>query len=366
MDKKESLLNRIRGWFPQEPLLKKAFHVQSKPTKTVLPPSSWESTSTFVAYYFLAALFAWEFLVMNDNPLGWVFVVGGYALASGNWAACIYRLNRWHLLDWDYLKVLFGTSAVIIVTANVLFAFTLLNSVNYWIISAVDISIFTALFALRGRVVGVGKTALRRKMSVLFALAGIILLVCSMSQVYHVEAKLTPVGHFASIVPENPFILNQSIPDVEVAQNLTTNNYVDFEIIVARLYAHQTEVSGVSVQVTNQSASASSTPETYFYYNSFTNGSSIYWQPPQNGTYYFRLHYDYVVPVQMDVSISYSWSTNEMLPTKVYNPLLSEFMTPTLILAVALLAASLAFSIRRTRETIASKPPSKFGSSLWS
>ncbi len=351
MNAKKSLKNRVRGWFPQEPLLKKAFHIQSKPVKTVLPPTPWESTSTFVVGQFLAAMFAWEFTLFNNFgvqiPFGWILIVVGYAVAAGQWVASIYRLNRWHLLDWNYLKVLFGTSAVIIVTANVLFAFTLLNSVTYWITSAVDISIFTALFALRGRVVGVRKTALRRKLSVWFALAGIVLLVCSMSQVYHVEAKLTSVGHEASIVPENPFILNQSIPDVEVAQNLTTNNYVDFEIIVARLYSHQTEVSGVSVQVTNQSASAPSTPEIYYYIYNVTNWASRTWHPPQNSTYYFKLHYDYVVPDQMDITIDYSWATNETVPTRGYNPILGQFTTPALAGSLALLALSVAIPARQ-------------------
>ena len=258
----------------------------------------------------------------------------------------VRELRKRHALNDNYRILLLALSGSVVAAAGALLWLRIINPVGYFATSIIGVSVFTTFYAFTGRLSQKANVDVHRTLRVLFAVSGIVTLVFSMALVYHVEGKLTPIGHDAIIVQAG-FTLSHPIPDSEVAQNLTTADHVGFDIIVARLGPNQTEASGFSVQVTNQSASAPTSPYIFFYINNVTNWASRSWQPWQNGTYYFRLHYDYVVPDQMDISISYSWGTNEMVPTRVYNSILGEFTTPALVGALALLALSVAIPARQ-------------------
>ena len=67
---------------------------------------------------------------------------------------------------------------------------------------------------------------------------------------------------------------------------------------------------------------------------------------PKNGSYVFTLHFNHIASNYVWVGVTRVWSTIEMRPSVVARPLLAQFMAPTLILAAALLASSVAIPIR--------------------
>ena len=318
-----------------------------------IPADFWTCIGYFLCWPIISSVFvflaAWA---GSENPaLAGIFLpqMGVY------FSLGVRELRKRHALNDNYRILLLALSGSVVAAAGALLWLRIINPVGYFATSIIGVSVFTTFYAFTGRLSQKANVDVHRKLSLCLALLGIALLALSLAQVSHVEAKQTRGLHGGPVVIVNThFVLNNSIPGVEVAENLTTNDYVYFEINVVRVDAVQNEASSVSVQVTNQSASASSTPKIYLSL-SVTNWVSKAWDPTENGTYYFRLHYDYVVPDQMDVTIGYDVYSYELVPTKVYDPVLSQFMAPVLVSALALLAMSLSFSVRRVSEIRALK-----------
>jgi len=329
-----------------------------------IPANFWTCIGYFLYWPIISSVFVFlEVWAGSENPI----LAGIFLPQMGLYFSIgVRELRKRHALNDYYRILLLALSGSVVAAAGALLWLGLINPVGYFATSIIGISVFTTSYAFTGRLSQRANVDVHRKLSLFLALLGIALLALSLAQVSHVEAKPTRGLHAGPVVIANTsFVLNNSVPDLDVAENLTTNDYVYFEINVAQVDAVQNEASSISVQVTHQSTSALSTPKIYLSL-SVTSWVSKAWYPPENGTYYFRLHYDYVVPDHISVTIGYDVYTYKLVQTKVYDPILSEFMAPTLILALATLAASLAFSIRRTQETMASKLQSESGGSLWS
>ena len=194
----------------------------------------------------------------------------------------VRELRKRHALNDNYRILLLALSGLVVAAAGALLWLRFINPFGYFVTSIIGVSVFTTFYALTGRLSQKTNVEVHRVLRVLFAVAGIVMLVLSLAVAYHVEAKLTPVGHSAAIVQAG-FTLSHPIPDSEVVQNLTTADHVGFEIIVARLAPDQTEASGFSVQVTNQSASAPTSPYIFFYVNNVTNWASRSWSRGKTG-----------------------------------------------------------------------------------
>ena len=191
----------------------------------------------------------------------------------------VRELRKRHALNDNYRILLLALSGSVVAAAGALLWLRIINPVGYFATSMIGVSVFTTFYAFTGRLSLRANVEVHRKLRLCLALLGIALLALSLAQVSHVEAKQTRGLHGGPVVIVNTdFVLNSSIPDVEVAQNLTTNDYVYFEINIVRVDAVQNEASSVSVQVTNQSASASSTPKIYLSL-SVTNWISRAWDP---------------------------------------------------------------------------------------
>jgi hypothetical protein len=320
---------RIKEWFLSQP--------QSKIGQiTNLPANILKFTTYFLFAPLLGALLIYETAMLN--AVGEIFITGLYICLS------IYWLKEIHVLGDVYRGFLFISAIAATVIAGVLLWLTVVNFISYWIISIVAISVFTLLYGL-GNLGQVRTRRILKVLSVCLAIIGLISLIFSLALVYHLEDRLTPVSHGEGILVTD-FTLNRSIPDTQVPKNLTANDWVDIEIIVAHIL-HANGASSVDFQISNQSSSSSSTPQVYFSSNNITNWISKHWEAPQNGTYYFTLHYNYTVETVFDIAIGRSWSTNEMLPTKISNPLLADYITPTLLATSILLATSMTIPIQQ-------------------
>jgi hypothetical protein len=163
-----------------------------------------------------------------------------------------------------------------------------------------------------------------------------------------VEDRWISVPQGATIA-SGRFNTDQPVPDTEIPANLTTRERLHFEIIVARSYPHQAAGSSVTFTISNQSLS--SKEPTYVYFTNDKIGLPddyyMFWSAPENGTYYFTLNYNLSSGNFISYDISKGWSINQPIQVNVFTPLLSQYVVPMLIVAAALLAASIAVPIRK-------------------
>lgn len=320
---------RIKELFIYQP------YRQIGPT-TIFIANFWKFTACFLfAPLFTAVLI---FGTVVQGAVGEISIIGVYL------GLVVFWLKTAHALQGKFKGLLFMGSTATTVVAGALLWLTIIDAVGFWTIALLAIPVFTLLYGWES----LGQPRTRRilkALSVCFVIIGLISLVFSLALVYHVEDRLTAVSHHENII-RTDFTLNQSIPDVRVPKNLTVNDTIGIEVTVVH-FLHVNGSSSLDVQISNQSLSSPSTPEVYFSATNRTTWISKQWVVPQNGTYYFTIHYNYTVETEFDVSIGRGWITNEMLPTKIATPYLAEFMAPTLLAASTLLATSIAIPIQQ-------------------
>ncbi|GEM_PF-2590366 len=184
----------------------------------------------------------------------------------------------------------------------------------------------------------------------LLAILGIILLIASLTPTSHFEdrLKLVPQGE---TVASNRFTLDHPLADTEIAANLTTNERLYFEIIIAKMLPKPYGNSSVTFTISNQSLSSGNPKQIIFTNDQIGLQGDYYmhWSPLQNGTYYFTLHYNYSGLNQIWYLISKGWNTLEPIQVPVYTPALAMYTAPVVVLGAALLAFSLVVFARKNR-----------------
>jgi len=196
-----------------------------------------------------------------------------------------------------------------------------------------------------------GLPNIRKYLSLLLVILGVILLLASFTLTSHVEDRLTLVPQGATIA-SGSFNTDQPRPDTEIPTNLTTQERLYFEIIVARSYPHQTVGSSVTFTISNQSLSSNETAHVYFTNDKIGLPDDYYmhWSAPENGSYYFTLNYNLSAGNFISYDISKAWSTYDPVQVVVYTPLLAQYMALGMIPAALLLAASTIALIRKTQK----------------
>jgi hypothetical protein len=349
MNVKKSLENRIRGWFPQEPILKKTFQVQGMTKSSNSKSTFWENTSRFVSCIVFIEILILE-IVQFDFP--WNFYINLSIIAFFIGLTGFLLRRKQGLNDW-YSGILFVNALAIIGFTGVLFWFTIINFTGYAIISIVILSVFSLPYALVEKLkktdsLPQGGRNKHKIISTIFVLAGIILLVFSLALASHVEQRLGAVEHNENFLRQT-FYLTQQIPDTTLSANLTTQDGLAFGIFPASVVPHSSNYSSIDFSISYQPAFGEPLVKVYERNNisSHTADGSGGWSVTQNGTYILNLHYNYNGTTHVNENIGRYWSTTEPVPTTLYTPLLATYMVPTLIIASALLIGSIAIPIQQ-------------------
>ena len=126
------------------------------------------------------------------------------------------------------------------------------------------ITILYILVRPKWRLLKPGWPNTRKYLSLLLAILGIILLIASLTPTSHFEdrLKLVPQGE---TVASNRFTIDHPLADTEIAANLTTNERLYFEIIIAKMLPKPYGNSSVTFTVSNQSLSSSSPKNVYLH-----------------------------------------------------------------------------------------------------
>jgi hypothetical protein len=273
-----------------------------------------------------------------------------------------------------FSKILFLSALILIVLSGIFFSFHIITSIGFLAISLVTVPALTLLYAWVGKFSkqadshSYQATNKHKIISVIFVLAGIILLVFSFALVSHMEQRLGEVSHYQKLLSQD-FNLTQQIPDTTLSANLTTQDRLAFGIFPADYFnPHSKGYSSVDFSVSYQPALGEPLVVVYEYDNiSGYNRDPIGgWSVTQNGTYILNLHYNYNATAHVNENIGRYWSTTELVPTTVYTPLLATYMTTVLIAASALLIVSVAIPIQQLlrEKSVKNKQSSEFNPTL--
>jgi hypothetical protein len=195
-----------------------------------------------------------------------------------------------------------------------------------------------------------GWPSIDRSLPRLLAVLGIIVLISSFALTSHMEDRLKSVPQGATIASDH-FSTDQPRPDTEIKANLTTQERLYFEIMVARTYAHQPVGSSVTFTISNQSLSSNEPTHVYFSNDKIglPNDYYMHWSAPENGTYYFTLNYNLSNGNFISYSITKGWNATEPIQVAVYTPVLGWYAVPVVILSAALFIASAVLFIGKSR-----------------
>ncbi len=338
MNEKKNLWSHLRGWFPQEPVLKvPQIHFLIKQSSKPWNLSK-NISSFFYGQLLLGSFIINLFMVSSTNEF-LALILSCFIVAFIG--ITVYNLRKYHGLQDLLSGGLFAASIGVVIVSAFLFSLKTLSATNSIILVIFSMAVFTILYAL---VQSAGKIGIRlphKAMVFSLALIGIIALVPSLSVAYHDEDK-TEVTHQQNIFSEY-FNLSRQLPDEVVNINLTTADKI--EIDMTKQHGANVD-SYASIVFTVSDRNLSSSAKIYFSSNTIDSWFTQTWTPPQNGTYVFTLHFNHIASNYVWVGVTRVWSTIEMRPSVVARPLLAQFMAPTLILAAALLAASVAIPIR--------------------
>ena len=338
MNEKKSLWSHIRGWFPQEPVLKvPQIHFLIKQSSKPWNLSK-NISSFFYGQLLLGSFIINLFMVSSTNEF-LALILSCFIVAFIG--ITVYNLRKYHGLQDLLSGGLFAASIGVVIVSAFLFSLKTLSATNSIILVIFSMPVFTILYAL---VQSAGKIGIRLPHKALvfsLALIGIIALVPSLSVAYHNE-DTTEVTHQQNIFSEY-FNLSRQLPDEVVKISLTTQDHVLVDMTKEQ-NANFDPSANVLFTISDQPLN----PNATVYFSSSTLDSLWVksWDVPQNGTYVFTLHFNHIASNYVWVGVTRVWSTIEMIPSVVATPLLAQFMAPTLILAAALLAASVAIPIR--------------------
>jgi hypothetical protein len=355
MNIKKSLEKRIRGWLPKEPTLP-ANRTTNSSEQTPIPTggSRLKSLENIVSFAFPTATisitaFLFSLAVHNNDFYIYYFLM---------WLPLFFSttdLWRRHGLNSMFSKIFLSSSWVFSIASLILLSFSILNSIGYLAISLVSTSVFTFLYAWVERPSNKTDAAPTRSKSIskfvctLFAVAGIVFLVFSLSLTSHVEAKLGVVNHSEALFRRGVFYLNESLPDSTVSANLTTRDTLSVIVMVGRIVGFPREYSSIDLTI-SQNSSAGATPVIVYKLDNITSAMPdpvLYWSVPQNGTYDITFHHNYNGTAAVEESVVKRWSASELVPTTIYTPLLGSFWDPVLAFSSILLFISIAIPIHR-------------------
>jgi hypothetical protein len=198
MNSKRSLQNRIRGWFPQEPVLKVS-RIQLFIKQSSKPWDLSKNMSNFlygqlyaslsIIYLFMGGLIN-EFLVIFWSCFSVVFI-----------GITVYNLRKYHGLQDIFSGVLFAASIGTPVAGGFLFWLKILSAMNSIILVISSMAVFTLLYAWVQRAGKMGIRLPHKALAFSLALIGIIALASSLAVVYHIEDR-TEVTHKQDIFSE--------------------------------------------------------------------------------------------------------------------------------------------------------------------
>ena len=296
-----------------------------------------------------AASYATMDLMLLTNSTGLGDVLSGLSVPL--WTLTVYpilaimnvcalvALYRWR--KWGFYVLL--TSALALFTMNIVIVGFRPES----IVGLIGIAVSYVLLRTKWSLLKSGWPNVHKHLSLLLAIAGIILVISSLALTSHVEDRLISVPKTETIA-HNGFYTNQSIPDTEIQANLTTQERLHFGIIVARVYSHMSNGSSVTFTISNQSLTSGKPTNVYFTNDQIglPNDYYMYWSAPENGTYYFTLNYNLTAGNYISYGISKATHVEESVQVAVFTPYFTQYLAPTMILASALLATSIAIQTR--------------------
>jgi len=335
---KKILEARIRGWFPQEPVLKVS-RIQLLIKQSSKPWDLSKNISSFLYGQLFLGLFIINlFMVRSTNEFLVLFLSCVIVAFIG---MTVYNLRKYHGLQ-DLLSCgLFAASIGTVIAGAFLYWLKVLSAMNSIVLVISSMAIFTLLYACVQKAGKIGIRLPHKLLVFSLALIGIIALVPSLSVAYHVEDR-TEVTHQQNIFSEY-FNLSRQLPDEVVNINLTTADKI--EIDMTKQHGANVD-SYASIVFTVSDRNLSSSAKIYFSSNTIDSWFTQTWTPPKNGSYVFTLHFNYEAANYVWVGVTRVWSTIEMIPSVVATPLLTQFTIPTMALAAALLAAGISIPIR--------------------
>jgi hypothetical protein len=355
MNIKKSLEKRIRGWLPKEPTLP-ANRTTNSSEQTPIPTggSRLKSLENIARFAFPMATisitaFLFSLAVHDDDFYIYYFLILLPLLFSTT------DLGRRHGLNSVFSKIFLASSWVFSIASLILLSFSILNSIGYLAISLVSTSVFTLLYAWVERPSNKTDAAPMRSKSIskfvctLFAVAGIVFLVFSLSLTSHVEVKLGVVNHSEALFHRGVFYLNESIPDSTVTANLTTRDTLTVTIIVAHIIGYPRQYSSIDFSI-SQKSSVDAAPLVVYEMDNITSAwldPFLSWSVPKDGTYDISFHHNYNGTAAVEEIVVKRWSASELVPTTIYLPLLGSFWGTVLAFSSILLFISVAISIHR-------------------
>lgn len=255
-------------------------------------------------------------------------------------ACTLVALYRWR--KWGFYVLL--TSSLVAFTMNV----AILGLKFEFIAGLLGIVLIYILLRPKWSMLESGWPHMRKSLSLVLAILGIILLISSFALTSHVEDRLISVPQTKDIANDG-FYSNQTVPDAEIQANLTTQERLHFQIMIARYYPHMSNGSSVKFTISNQSLSSDKPTNIYFSNDKIglPNDYYMYWSAPENGTYYFTLNYNLSAGNFISYDISKVSHIEEPIQVLVFTPLLPQYLMPILILtSAALLVTGIAIPIR--------------------
>jgi hypothetical protein len=338
MNSKRSLQNRVRGWFPQEPVLKVS-RIQLFIKQSSKPWDLGKNMSNFLyGQLFLGLFIIYLFMVGSINdflviiwPCFMVVYIG----------ITVYNLRKYHGLQDIFSGGLFAASIGTVIVGAFLFWLKILSAMNSIILVISSMAVFTLLYAWVQRAGKMGIRLPHKSLAFSLALIGIIALASSLAVVYHIEDR-TEVTHQQNIFSEY-FRLSRQLPDEVVNISLTTQDHFLVDMTKAQ-NANLDSSASILFTISDQPLSSNAT--VYFSANTIDSWYIKSWDVPKNGTYVFTLHFNYIAANYVWVGVTKVWSTIEMIPSEVATPLLAELMIPTIIVAAASLTTSVSIPIQ--------------------
>ncbi|MCW4023852.1 MAG: hypothetical protein NWF01_02315 [Candidatus Bathyarchaeota archaeon] len=347
MNIKKSLEHRVKGWFPKGPNMPDKMNLQYRQVEPFAskPKSNIWKNIAFITGVMAVAVYLYSIVLSKGD----VFLFFDFDIrllfipVLMSWVIFWLRRQR-GLHDW-YSGLLLTSAIGMVMGAGLLFWFAILDFIGYWVISIVNVSIFGLLYAWAQETPQQKSLNMKKTLCILLAIAGIIILSTSLTVTGHIEDKLTTLDQYERIFG-NSIKLTEGLPDVAASANLTNQDQVIISIIVASKNSAAGR-SNLDLTISNQPVGSNQTATVFFHEISINNDFYRRWTAPENGTYYFLLHYNFVAEGFATTYIAKHWVSSELVPTQVYAPLLAQYMLPTLISGIALIVAASLIPILR-------------------
>ena len=290
------------------------------------------------------------FLLVKMNTLpastSVYFVLVWLALAPVFVFITIYNLRKYQGLQDMFSGVLFAASIGSVILAVALNWIEALSVTNAAILIIMSMAVFTLLYACVQKAGRLGINLPHKSAIFSLALIGIIALASAFAVVYHTE-DTSEISHTQNIFNEY-FRLSQQLPDEVVSINLTTADHISVDM-TKQQNANCDPSASITFTISNESLGSNAA--VYFSSSTIDSWWVKNWEPPENGTYVFTLHFNYAAANYVWVGVTRTWSTIEPIPSEVATPLFAQFTPIVYALAIVSLATSLTVTILNVKES---------------